>query len=66
MSIAQPPPEVLRATDWDELVKIELGAAALSNGGKLDRATFDELWARALKAAGGHKELLETLAMYRP
>ena len=51
---------------FDALRKIEDEVRSLDADGKLDRASFDRLYAKGLKACGGHRQHLVTMLMYRP
>jgi hypothetical protein len=66
VSIREPSPEVLDDADLDALEELAKHAQDLSAKGPIPPAVWRALWAEALKAAGGHEELLDTLAMFKP
>ncbi len=64
MTIARPSADA--EIDWTTLRNLTEHALDLRNEGKLDAKAFDELWAKALEAAGGQKGPLQSLEMLRP
>lgn len=64
--IAEPTPDVLKATDWGTVARVTKRAQTLARAGRLDKTTFDDLWKVGLVATRSHPELLQTLDMLRP
>jgi len=68
VSLPKPADEVLAAADHGRIRELTDHAHDLwtTHEGKIPRAAWDPLWAEALRAAGGHKELLEGVWRLRP
>lgn len=50
--------------DWDRLKELDAEAQQLVDDGKWSKDEFERIWSAGKKAANGHDEFLEALAMY--